>query len=82
VTNKSYDGLSAAEKAANQACAREHRASWRVYQRYGNASAFNGYHWTPSDYSGLVCTVKGCGRRWRTRAAYVAATPDLEGQGS
>lgn len=80
MSGKSYDGFSAGELAAHKLCAREHRASWRVYQRNGNASAFNGCHWTPSDYSGLVCTVKGCRRRWRTKAAYVASTPSLEGQ--
>jgi hypothetical protein len=57
-------------------CMRNHRAAWRVVQRHGNASAFNGYHWTPSDYSCLRCTAEGCGRVWRTKAAYVEGVPD------
>ena len=73
----SFEGLTEAEKAKNAACLREHRGHWRVYQRYCNASAFNGYHVTPSDYSGLVCLLPGCGRRWRTKAGYVAEVPDL-----
>lgn len=42
--------------------------------RKGNRSAFNGYRWTPSDYSEVRCTV--CGRSWRTKAKYVDALPD------
>jgi hypothetical protein len=57
-------------------CMREHRASWRVVQRHGNASAFSGYHWTSSAYSGVRCLA--CGRFWRTKAAYVETLPDLE----
>lgn len=56
------------------ACGREHRESWRVIQRHGNASAFNGYHWTPSDYSAVRCG--DCGRVWRTKAAYVDDLPN------
>jgi hypothetical protein len=62
------------EHARQQECAREHRASWYVLQRLGNASAFNGYHWTPSAYSCCKCAT--CGRVWRTKAAYVADLPD------
>lgn len=36
---------------------------------HGNYSAFNGYHFTPSDYSELRC--KTCGASWRTKARYV-----------
>ena len=45
-----------------------------VFARYCNYSAFNGYHRTPSDYSGVSC--RGCGKCWRTKAAYVNALPD------
>ncbi len=45
----------------------------RVAVRYGNYSAFNGYHFTPSDYSELVCL--NCLMRWRTKADYVAMLP-------
>jgi hypothetical protein len=48
---------------------------WRVAQRECNHSAFNGYHRTASRWSAVVCLV--CGRRWRTKAAYVASLPDL-----
>lgn len=66
------------QRAITAACARDHREHWRVYQRYGNASAFSGYHWTWSEYSGIVCLSPGCERgRWRTKAAYVAEIPDL-----
>jgi hypothetical protein len=62
-------------KNARRACEREHRGQWRVIQRHGNASAFNGYHWTPSDYSSVRCT--HCWRVWRTKAAYVEELPDV-----
>jgi hypothetical protein len=59
------------------ACGREHRERWVVLQRNGNCSAFNGYHWTPSDYSSVMCAKPGgCGRVWRTNAAYVDRLPD------
>lgn len=38
-----------------------------------NHSAFNGYRWTPSDYSAIGC--EACGSRWRTKAAYVDELP-------
>jgi hypothetical protein len=63
-----------AEHAQQQECARKHRASWWVYQRKCNFSAFSGYHYTPSEYSGCKCGI--CGRRWRTKAAYVSTLPD------
>ena len=40
-----------------------------VIDRMCNYSAFNGYHCTASDYSGVVCT--DCGWPWRTKAKYV-----------
>lgn len=42
---------------------------WGVSQRFCNHSAFNGYHYTPSDYSSIVCFV--CWECWRTKAEYV-----------
>jgi hypothetical protein len=71
-------GMLDSEKEANRQCQLEHRAHWRVIQRNGNASAFNGYHWTPSDYSAVRCTLPDCRRVWRTKAAYVDQLPDLE----
>lgn len=43
--------------------------NWVVLQRYGNASAFNGYRWQHSDYSAVQC--HACGFVWRTKASYV-----------
>lgn len=68
-------GMLPSERERNQTCQREHRDSWEVLQRNGNASAFNGYHWTPSDYSCVRCT--SCGRVWRTKAAYVDSLPNV-----
>jgi hypothetical protein len=42
---------------------------WRVVQYKCNHSAFNGYHYTSSDYSSLTCL--RCGTTWRTKAPYV-----------
>lgn len=44
-----------------------------MYRR--NYSAFNGYHFTPSDYSEVRCTRPGCIGMWRTKAAYVEGLP-------
>lgn len=52
-------------------CAREHREHWVIVQYRCNYSAFNGYAYTPSDYSCLRCNFPGCERVWRTKAAYV-----------
>jgi hypothetical protein len=82
VSGNGFEQMSERERAEHAACARDHRASWRVYQRRCNASAFNGYHLTRSAYSGLVCTAPGCGRRWRTKAGYVAEIPDLPAEGT
>jgi hypothetical protein len=49
---------------------------WLVRQFMCNHSAFNGYHYTRSDYSSINCTE--CGHVWRTKAAYVF---DLEVRG-
>ena len=40
-----------------------------VRQRNCNHSAFSGYHWTPSDYSTVVCLK--CHYPWRSKARYV-----------
>ena len=45
-----------------------------VLDRYCNHSAFNGYHYTPSDYSAVRCVV--CGNIWRTKASYVSRLKD------
>lgn len=42
---------------------------WRVLQRLCNHSAFNGYHYTPSEWSSLLCL--RCHTVWRTKADYV-----------
>lgn len=55
-------------------CKPQDRTKWQVMQRLCNHSAFSGYHYTPSDYSSVTCTV--CGRVWRTKADYVATLPD------
>lgn len=52
----------------------DRRKNWRVRFRNVNYSAFNGYHATISDYSGLVCQL--CERVWRTKAAYVRFISD------
>lgn len=61
-------------RAETQDCQRSHRDHWVVVQRNCNYSAFNGYHRTPSDYSGVRC--EHCGRYWRTKARYVRYLPD------
>ncbi len=48
--------------------------NWIVYRRNCNYSAFSGYHYTPSDYSGVSC--RKCGAVWRTKANYVSLLPD------
>jgi len=52
------------------------RRAWGVAQRRCNHSAFNGYRWTPSDYSDVVCLV--CGGHGRTKADYTAVLPDVK----
>jgi len=52
----------------------EKRKFWVVTDRECNHSAFNGYHWTPSDYSRIECS--RCGRAWRSKAKYVDSLPD------
>lgn len=50
-------------------CDVKNQDDWRVMQYKCNHSAFNGYRYTPSDYSSINCTK--CGACWRTKAAYV-----------
>ena len=61
-------------------CTCTSRSAWTVADRECNHSAFNGYRWTPSAYSAVVCAryLGGCGVRWRTKAAYVGALPDID----
>lgn len=66
--------LMAGEREANRDCQRSHRDHWVVTVREGNFSAFNGGHFTPSDYSALRCNI--CGRCWRSKAGYVRHLPD------
>ena len=56
---------------------RDHRPFWVAVQYKCNYSAFNGYSYTPSDYSTVRCDAPGCGRVWRTRAAYVDSLPRI-----
>lgn len=54
-----------------------HRPFWVVTMRNHNASAFNGYRRTPSDYSEVRCTFGMCRHAvWRTKAGYVDELPD------
>ena len=50
-------------------CAVRDRKRWRVVQYRHHHSAFHGYRRTESDWSSVYCI--GCGRLWRTKAAYV-----------
>jgi hypothetical protein len=48
----------------------------KVIQRKCNHSAFNGYRYTPSDYSSVQCFAPGCTFSIRTKARYVDDLPD------
>lgn len=50
--------------------------NWVVVQRKCNHSAFNGYHYTPSEYSTVWCNE--CHALGRTKAGYVDSLPDGE----
>lgn len=65
-----------AERQEHRTCQKEHREHWVVLQRKCNFSAFNGYRRTRSAYSSVECQAPGCGRVWRTKAAYVDGLPD------
>lgn len=45
--------------------------NWVITQYRCNHSAFNGYHYTPSDYSTIHCLGDRCPGCWRTKANYV-----------
>lgn len=53
----------------------EERA-WVVVARKCNHSAFNGWRWTPSDWSEIWC--RGCHAVGRTKAKYVDSLKDGE----
>ena len=53
---------------------KSHKESWFVQDRRCNHSAFSGYNWTSSAYSGVWCP--RCYTYWRTKAAYVDTLPD------
>lgn len=55
------------------------RAPLVVTQRRCNHSAFNGYKYTPSDWSEVRCTA--CGWSWRTKAKYVTGLADAVREG-
>ncbi len=50
------------------------KRKWRVTRRNFRCSAFDGYRQMPSNASDVWCP--GCGRVWRTQAAYVSQLPD------
>jgi hypothetical protein len=59
-------------------CHEHGREHWVVIHYRHNHSAFNGYRWTPSDYSAVTCdgprpesSDGKCGTWWRTKARYV-----------
>jgi hypothetical protein len=52
-----------------------HMRRWVVLHRRCNYSAFNGYHYTPSDYSSVWCWA--CGAVGRTKAEYVDYLRDM-----
>ena len=52
--------------------------AWKVTQRQCNHSAFNGYQYTPSDYSTVMCLV--CGAIGRTKARFVGALKDASNE--
>ena len=57
---------------------KEKMKHWGVVDYKCNYSAFNGYHFTPSDYSQVVCTNLQCQGTWRTKAKYVYGLPQAE----
>ncbi len=59
-----------------------HRCDNRSYRtivvtaRHCNYSAFNGYQFTPSRWSEVMC--EKCGHFWRTKARYVDSLKDAD----
>lgn len=52
-----------------QGTLKEKMKYWKIHTYKGNNSAFNGYKFTPSDYSSISC--ERCKMYWRTKADYV-----------
>ncbi|AXH50938.1 hypothetical protein CPT_Scapp_009 [Serratia phage Scapp] len=50
-------------------CKVKRRDNWRIIDYRCNYSAFNGYRYTPSDYSSITCLK--CGSVWRSKSSYV-----------
>ncbi len=71
-------GSSSAFMDKTRVCQERHKhpseRNWVVLQRRCNHSAFNGYHYTPSDYSTVRCN--SCNAVGRTKADYVAHLKD------
>lgn len=61
-------------------CRTDHRDAWRVSMRGYGFPCFGGHVRRPTRSSEIVCDPQhgGCGRRWRTSAAYVDITPNYE----
>jgi hypothetical protein len=59
--------------SSGRVCRQHGREHWYVVVYRANRSAFNGYRFTPSDYSQVRCAK--CGATWRTKAAYVERLP-------
>jgi hypothetical protein len=74
------DGAVSERPASVATCQREHRAAWRVTLRECGYPAFGGHVRRETKTSGIVCDPQqgGCGRQWRTGAAYVASLLDYE----
>ena len=56
------------------------RRNWVIHQYRCNHSAFNGYHWTSSDYSTVICRNPDCYGGGRTKAGYVDELYILQGR--
>jgi len=70
-----FDRLTAHELGPKcPACGRTGYSNKRVTVRNGNHSTFNGYRFTPSNYSEIRC--KDCRHYWRTKAQYVSQLLD------
>lgn len=54
-----------------------HERAWVIRRYKYNTSAFNGGHYTPSDYSDVEC--RSCGSIWRTKAGYVDHLKHMDG---
>lgn len=68
-------------------CPYHGREHYRLLHVKHNHSAFNGYHYTPSDYSRVVCVAPQplasnpnhvCSHSWNSKAAWVNGLPHLK----